>query len=73
MLAEARAAAERDLTAAGQVREQCLADARAEAAKLAERLRAGAEEGVRARRERRRREAGRLAEAARRQNRSSPP
>jgi F0F1-type ATP synthase membrane subunit b/b' len=50
-----------------------LADARAEAAQLAERLRANAEEELQAYSERRRREADRLAEAARRQHRSSPP
>jgi hypothetical protein len=70
ILAEARAAAERELTAAGREREQRLADARAEAAQLAERLRAQLEEDLRIYGDRRRREADRLAEASRRQHRS---
>jgi DivIVA domain-containing protein len=73
MLARARADAQRQLTAARQEREQRLADARAEAARLAERLRADADEQLRAYSDRRRREADRLAQAARRQHRPSPP
>jgi DivIVA domain-containing protein len=70
ILAEAHEAVERELTVARQQCEQRLRDARAEAAQLAERLRAQAEDELRIYTDRRRREADRLAEAARRQPRS---
>jgi F0F1-type ATP synthase membrane subunit b/b' len=72
MLAEARSAAERERTSAEHDREQRLAAVRAEAAELAARLRAEADEELHVYTERRRREADRLAQAARR-GRAAPP
>ena len=67
ILAEARSAAERELTAARRDREQRLAEVRAEVAKLAERLRKEADAELRIYTDSRRREADRLAQAARRE------
>jgi hypothetical protein len=72
ILAEARSAAERELIAARRDREQRLAEVRVEAAELAERLREQADEQLRIYTDRRRREADRLAHAARRE-RQAPP
>jgi hypothetical protein len=58
------------VTAARREREQRVSDVRAEAALLAERLRAQVEEELRIYGDRRRREADRFAEASRRQHRS---
>jgi len=69
-VAEERAA--RMLRDVREAAETMLAEARVEAARLVERLRADAEAELRSYTERRRREADRLAEAARRQHRSSP-
>jgi DivIVA domain-containing protein len=69
ILVEARETAERELHAVRGERERLLADARAAAAQLAEQRRAQAEEQLRAYVDRRRREADRLAEAARRRHR----
>jgi DivIVA domain-containing protein len=66
MLADARAAAERELIAARRDRERRLTEVRVEAAELAESLRAQADEELRVYTDRRRREADRLAQAARR-------
>ena len=67
-----RVLAVRVATAAEREREQRLAAVRAEAAELAERLREEADEELRVYTERRRREADRLAQAARR-GREAPP
>jgi flavin reductase (DIM6/NTAB) family NADH-FMN oxidoreductase RutF len=72
ILVEARSAAEGELTAAQRECEHRLAEVRAEAAELAERLRDEADEELRVYTERRRREADRLAQAARR-GREAPP
>jgi hypothetical protein len=72
ILAEARSAAERELTAARRDREQRLAEIRAEAAELAERLRAEADAELVIYTDRRRREADRLAQAARREHQAPP-
>jgi hypothetical protein len=71
IIADARAEAERELATAGRAGEQLLAAARAEAAEAAQSLRAHAEDELRAYVERRRREADRIVQAARRE-RDSP-
>ena len=72
ILVEARTVSERERVAAQHAREQRLAAVRAEAFTLAEQLRDEADEQLRIYTERRRREADRLVQAARRE-RQPPP